>query len=250
MNCDSLKIAWHPANRLQTLMSDKRILVAEHDTPLAHRMRKGLETERYSVDVASDGKQARFLAGEYEYDLIILDLNFPRADATDLLRQVQSNRISPPVIGLSERSKPAGHGKIKGLSVDSFLAKPFAFSELSSRIGELLGSRKRAAHGVIRAGDLKLDRASRKVTRAGRRIELTAKEFSLLECLMRHAGQRVSRATIIEQVWKLSPDTMTNVADVYVKSLRNKLDEGFTEKLIQTVRGIGYQLGGKAEESS
>lgn len=228
-------------------MAHKRILVAEHDTSLAHRMRKGLESEHFAVDVAFDGKQASFLAGEYEYDLIILDLDFPRTAAAEMLRQAKSLGDSPPVIGISERSKPAGHGKGKGLAVDSFVTKPFAFSELSSRIGELLGGRKRAASGVIRAGDLELDRASRKVTRAGRRIGLTAKEFSLLECLMRHAGQRVSRATIIEQVWKLTPDTMTNVADVYIKSLREKMDEGYAVKLIQTVRGVGYQLGGKGE---
>jgi two-component system copper resistance phosphate regulon response regulator CusR len=230
-------------------VSQLRILVAEDDSPLARSVRKGLEAEHYAVDIASDGKEARFLLAEYEYDLVIFDVNLPRADNAEFLKQVRSKKASPPVIALTARGKTEGHVKGPGLRAENILAKPFYFSELSSRVRELLGGGRRRAKSVLRAGELELNRAGRTVQRAGRRIELTPKEFSLLECLMHNAGRRVSRATIIENVWNLSPDTMTNVADVYIKQLRKKIDDGFKEKLIRTVRGVGYQLGGKDEDT-
>ena len=229
-------------------MSQKRILVAEDDNPLANFVRKGLESEHYDVDIASDGEEARFLVGEYEYDLIILDLNLPRADTAEFLRQVRSKKTALPVIALTARSTAEGRVKGPGPLADDFLAKPFSFSELSARDRALLRGGSRPAGAVLRAGDLELNRIGRAVRRAGRRIELTPKEFALLECLMCNAGRRVSRSMIIENVWNLSSDTMTNVVDVYINYLRKKIDEGFGEKLIRTVRGVGYQLGGSDDD--
>lgn len=232
-------------------MSKLRILVAEDDKPLANVVRKGLEAEHYVVDVASDGEEARSLLGEFAYDLIILDLNLPRAGNTEFLKQVRSTKAALPVISFTP-GLVAGRPKSSALRADSFLAKPFSLSQLSKRVGELLRgpAAGESAARVLRAGELELNRAAHRVTRAGRRIELTSKEFDLLECLMRNAGRGVSRATIIKNVWHLSPDTMTNVADVYIKYLRKKVDEGFKEKLIRTVRGVGYQLGGKDEDAA
>lgn len=232
-------------------MSKLRILVAEDDKPLANVVRKGLEAEHYAVDIASDGEEARSLLGEFAYDLIILDLNLPRAGNAEFLRQVRSTKNSLPVIALTP-GNVEDRLKRPGLRADSILARPFSLSQLSTRVGELLRGPAAGGpvEGVLRAGELELNRAAHSVKRAGRRIELSSKEFDLLECLMRNAGRRVSRATIIKNVWHLSPDTMTNVADVYIKYLRKKVDEGFKEKLIRTVRGIGYQLGGVDEDAA
>jgi two-component system copper resistance phosphate regulon response regulator CusR len=248
----SIKIALTSAGFVtRHSVSKLRILVAEDDKPLANVVRIGLEAEHYAVDIASDGEEARSLLAEFAYDLIILDLNLQPAGNAEFLRQVRSIRTSLPVIVLTP-SNVQDRLKRPGLRAESFLAKPFSISQLSARVGELLRgpAAGRPAVGVLRAGELELNRAAHSVMRAGRRIELSSKEFDLLECLMRHAGRRVSRATIIKNVWHLSPDTVTNVADVYIKYLRKKVDEGFKEKLIRTIRGVGYQLGGKDENAA
>jgi len=195
-----------------------RVLIAEDDPALASFVRKGLEAEHYAVDVTHDGEQAKAMATELDYDLFMLDLNLPRMDGVAIL----------------------------DLGADDYMGKPFSYSELSARIRALLRRSHLPAASVLTVADLKLDRVERKVERAGKRIELTSKEFGLLEYLMLNAGRRVSRTMIIEHVWNLSFDTGTNVIDVYVNYLRRKVDQAFGRRLIHTVRGVGYELSAKA----
>lgn len=220
-----------------------RVLVAEDDNALASFVRKGLEAEHYSVDIASDGEEAQYMAEEYDYDLVILDLTLPQTDGLHVLKRVRAKKSGLPILVLTARSRVEDRVKGLDLGADDYLTKPFSFSELSARVRALLRRGSRPAESVLRAEDLELNRVERTVKRAGRRIELTPKEFALLEYLMLNAGRRVTRTMIIEHVWNLSFDTMTNVVDVYINYLRKKVDEGFGHKLIRTVRGVGYQLG-------
>lgn len=193
-----------------------RILIAEDDGPLASFVKKGLESEHYAVDISADGEQARAMAAEFDYDLVVLDLNMPRLDGISILRSVRTRKSSMPVLILTARSKVEDRVQCLDMGADDYLMKPFSFSELSARIRALLRRSHLPAESVLAVDDLKLDRVERRVERAGRRIELTSKEFSLLEYLMRNAGRRITRAMIIEHVWNLSFDTCTNVVDVYV----------------------------------
>lgn len=220
-----------------------RVLVAEDDNALASFVRKGLEAEHYAVDIASDGAEAQYMAEEYDYDLVILDLTLPQTDGLHVLKRVRAKKSGLPVLVLTARSRVEDRVKGLDLGADDYLTKPFSFSELSARVRALLRRGSRPAESVLRAKDLELNRVERTVKRAGRRIELTPKEFALLEYLMLNAGRRVTRTMIIEHVWNLSFDTMTNVVDVYINYLRKKVDVGFGHKLIRTVRGVGYQLG-------
>lgn len=220
-----------------------RVLVAEDDSALASFVRKGLEAEHYAVDIASDGAEAQYMAEEYDYDLVILDLTLPQTDGLHVLKRVRAKKSGLPVLVLTARSRVEDRVKGLDLGADDYLTKPFSFSELSARVRALLRRGSRPAESILRAEDLELNRVERTVKRAGRRIELTPKEFALLEYLMLNAGRRVTRTMIIEHVWNLSFDTMTNVVDVYINYLRKKVDEGFGHKLIRTVRGVGYQLG-------
>jgi len=219
-----------------------RILIAEDDTALASFVRKGLESEHYAVDVSGDGEQARSMAAELDYDLVILDLNLPHLDGVAILRYLRTRKNSMPILVLTARNKVEDRVQCLDLGADDYLAKPFSFSELSARIRALLRRCHLPAESVLAVEDLKLDRVERRVERAGRRIELTSKEFALLEYLMRNAGRRITRAMIIEHVWNLSFDTCTNVVDVYVNYLRRKIDDGFAPRLIHTIRGVGYEL--------
>jgi two-component system copper resistance phosphate regulon response regulator CusR len=219
-----------------------RILLAEDDTALAGFVRKGLEAESYAVDVSADGEQARALATELEYDLIVLDLNLPRLDGVSILRDVRSKKPTVPILILTGRAKVDDRVRCLDIGADDYLVKPFSFSELSARIRALLRRSRLPAQAVLRVEDLELDRVERKVTRGDRSIELTSKEFALLEYLMRNAGRRVTRTMIIEHVWNLSFDSSTNLVDVYINYLRRKIDDGFEKKLIHTVRGVGYEL--------
>lgn len=220
-----------------------RVLVAEDDNALASFVRKGLEAEHYAVDIASDGEEAQYMAEEYDYDLVILDLTLPQTDGLHVLKRVRAKKSGLPVLVLTARSRVEDRVKGLDLGADDYLTKPFSFSELSARVRALLRRGSRPAESILRAEDLELNRVERTVKRAGRRIELTPKEFALLEYLMLNAGRRVTRTMIIEHVWNLSFDTMTNVVDVYINYLRKKVDEGFGHRLIRTVRGVGYQLG-------
>jgi FliA/WhiG family RNA polymerase sigma factor len=193
-----------------------RILIAEDDSSLASFVKKGLDAEHYAVDVSSDGEQARAMAGEFDYDLVVLDLSLPRLDGVAILRYLRTRKPSMPIIVLTGRTRVEDRVECLDLGADDYLGKPFSFSELSARIRALLRRCHLPAESVLTVDDLKLDRVERKVERAGRRIDLTGKEFALLEYLMRNAGRRITRAMIIEHVWNLSFDTCTNVVDVYV----------------------------------
>jgi len=193
-----------------------RILMAEDDAALASFVRKGLEAEHYAVDVSSDGEQARAMAAELDYDLVVLDLSLPRLDGVSVLRSVRARKPSVPILVLTGRSKVEDRVQCLDLGADDYLTKPFSFSELSARIRALLRRAHMPAESLLKVDDLQLDRVERRVERSGRRIELTSKEFALLEYMMRNAGRRVTRAMIIEHVWNLSFDTSTNIVDVYV----------------------------------
>jgi DNA-binding response OmpR family regulator len=213
-----------------------RILIAEDDEALGRFVRQGLEGEHYAVDVVADGEQARAAATEFEYDLVILDLNLPKVDGVSVLRHLRLKKPSMPVLVLTQRTRVEDKVQCLDTGADDYLAKPFSFSELSARIRALARRSHLPSESVLRVGDLKLDRVERLVERAGRRIEMTTKEFCLLEYLMRNAGRRVTRAMIIEHVWNLTFDTTTNVVDVYIFGRWQKVDS-----LRGAVVGLGFQ---------
>jgi DNA-binding response OmpR family regulator len=193
-----------------------RILVVEDDAPLATFVRKGLEAEHYAVDVASDGELGRQMASESDYDLMVLDLNLPKLDGISVLQAIRPKKPSLPVIVLTARSHVEDRVQSLDSGADDCVIKPFSFTELSARIRALLRRGPRSVETVLRVSDLELDRVARRAERAGQMIELTSKEFALLEYLMRNAGRRVTRAMIVEHVWNLSFDTSTNIVDVYI----------------------------------
>ena len=211
-----------------------RILIAEDDAALAGFVRQGLLGEHYVVDVVEDGEQARTMGGEVDYDLVILDLNLPKLDGVSVLRHLRLKRPSLPVLVLTQRVKVEDRVQCLDTGADDYLPKPFSFSELSARIRALLRRSHLPSESVLVVEDLHLDRVEHRAERAGRRIELTSKEFSLLEYLMRNAGRQVSRAMIIEHVWNLTYDTTTNVVDVYIFGRWQKVD---------SLRGAVVSLG-------
>jgi len=226
-----------------------RILIAEDDAPLAGFLRKGLEAEHYAVDVAGDGEAARDLAVAYDYDLLVLDLNLPKRDGLAVLNDVRGAKENVPILVLTGRSRVEERVATLDRGADDYVTKPFSFSELSARVRALLRRGKAPQQVTLQVDDLVLDRIEHRVERGGKRIELTSKEFALLEYLMRNAGRCITRAMIIEHVWNISFDTTTNVVDVYINYLRRKVDENAPRKLIRTVRGAGYLLsasGGNA----
>ena len=224
-----------------------RILIAEDDEALARFVRQGLEAERYTVDVVGDGEQARAIATESEYDMVILDLNLPKVDGVTVLRHLRAKKPSVPVLVLTQRTRVEDRVQCLDTGADDYLGKPFSFSELSARVRALVRRSHLPSESVLTVADLKIDRVQHLVERAGKRIDLTTKEFSLLEYLMRNAGRRVTRSMIIEHVWNLTFDTTTNVVDVYINYLRRKVDDGHRVKLIHTARGVGYELSAPAE---
>ena len=224
-----------------------RVLIVEDDTALAGFVRKGLEAEHYAVDASSDGEQARALAAEFDYDLVILDLNLPRLDGVTILKDLRGRKPTIPILILTARGKVEDRVLCLDAGADDYLVKPFSFSELSARVRALLRRSRLPSESVLVVEDLKLDRVQRRVTRGNKPIELTSKEFALLEYLMRNAGRRVTRAMIIEHVWNISFDSATNLVDVYVAYLRRKIDDGFPRKLIHTIRGVGYELSAPTE---
>jgi two-component system, OmpR family, copper resistance phosphate regulon response regulator CusR len=224
-----------------------RILIAEDDEALGRFVRQGLEAENYTVAIANDGEQARQTATEQDFDLVILDLNLPKVDGVSVLRHLRLKKPSVPVLVLTQRTRVEDRVECLDTGADDYLGKPFSFNELSARIRALVRRSHLPAESVLQVGDLKLDRVGRLVERAGRRIDLTSKEFALLEYLMRNSGRRITRSMILEHVWNLTFDTTTNVVDVYINYLRRKIDDGYPTKLIHTVRGVGYELSAPAE---
>ena len=222
------------------------ILVVEDEAKVAGFIRRGLEAEGYSVDVASDGQAGLDRAFEHDYDLVILDVMLPARDGLHVLRDLRTHELQVPVLMLTARDTVAD--RVRGLDegADDYLAKPFAFEELLARIRALLRRGSPAPAATLRVDDLELDPVTRAVRRGGNAIELTAKEYALLEFFMRRPGRVLSRAVIAQHVWGVDFDTFSNVIDVYVNYLRKKIDAGCTAKLIHTVRGVGYVLKGPA----
>src|SRR3984893_12102569 len=221
-----------------------RILVAEDDAPLAEFLHERLEQEQFAVQVVSNGAEAQQLASDQAYDLVILDLNLPGAGGLDVLRGIRSKKPDLPVVIVTGASMV--EERVRGLDAgaDDYVAKPFVFAELAARIRAVLRRGARPAQAGGTGAALPPGPMDHTVKRNGHTVELSPKEFALLEFLMRHAGQPVTRTAIVEQVWKLNFDTMTNVVDVYINYLRRKMDTGYDNALIRTVRGVGYQIGG------
>jgi two-component system copper resistance phosphate regulon response regulator CusR len=220
-----------------------RILLAEDDLPLANFLREGLGAEHYSVDVCSEGERALARLREASYDVVVLDLNAPSLDSIAVLKRARVLCPAVPVVILTTLTRIEDRVRCFDAGADDYVAKPFSFAELSARIRALIRRSHLPSEAVLSVGDLRLNRVARSVERGGRSIELTAKEFELLEFLMRNAGRRVTRAMIIENVWKMAfPVGATNVVDVYINYLRRKVDDGWGSKLIHTLRGVGYEL--------
>ena len=219
-----------------------RILLAEDEHKVARFIQRGLEAEHYTIDVEHDGEGALARALHGDYDLLILDVMMPKRDGLAVLKEIRARKLPLPVLLLTARDAVAD--KVAGLDsgADDYLTKPFDFEELVARVRALLRRGGPAAPAVLRLLDLTLDPVTHGVTRAGKPIELTAKEYALLEFFLRRARQVVSRAVIAHHVWGVDFDTFTNVIDVYVNYLRKKIDADFEPKLLHTVRGVGYVL--------
>ncbi len=219
-----------------------RILIVEDEKKLCDLIERALKAERFAVDVAADGNSGWQLIESYDYDLIILDLMLPGIGGAELLRRVRRRNQHVPILILT--AQDATEEKVRNFEAgaDDYLTKPFAFAELVIRVKALLRRGPVNRSSVLRVGDLEVDRLSQHVRRAGRKIELTPKEYALLEYLAANPGRVFSRTMIIEHVWDQSFEGLTNIVDVYVRHLRSKVDDPFPTKLIRTVRGVGYGL--------
>src|SRR5258707_14753830 len=218
-----------------------RILVVEDEKRIADFLGRGLESAGYAVDVANDGASAIDLVHAATYDMIVLDLGLPDMDGLKVLEKIRTRKVSPPVLILSARGDVDDRVKGLELGADDYLVKPFAFVELLARARVLL-RRGQPTPEKLHVGDLQLDCIRRKVTRSNEIIELAPKEFSILEYMMRNRGRPLSRTMIVEHVWDMDYDGLTNIVDVYIRHLRSKIDDKFETKMIHTVRGIGYML--------
>jgi len=222
-----------------------RILVVEDEHKIANSIKKGLELESFAVDVAYDGENGFDLASTEEYDAIILDLMLPKMDGLEICKSLRNENIHTPILILT--AKGAVEEKVEGLNsgADDYLAKPFAFTELLARIKALTRRPKQTIDPVIKVGDLSLDTLSYQVKRSGKLLQLSKKEFALLEYMMRNKDKVLTKEQIINHVWDYDADILPNTVEVYIGYLRSKIDEVFPEKpkLIHTVRGFGYRVG-------
>lgn len=219
------------------------VLVAEDDIPLAHFLRRGLSSNQYAVDLAHDGEAAVQALSQISYSLLILDLNLPKLDGLSVLKQVRPHAPSLPILVLTARNRLEDRITALDSGADDCLIKPFSFQELTARTRALMRRNNgHAVAGPIQVADLILNRSEFRVERAGRKVDLTAKEFALLEYLMMNARRPVTRAMIMENVWRETYDGSTNLVDVYVKYVRDKVDTDSSIKLVRTIRGVGYVL--------
>ncbi len=223
-----------------------RVLLVEDEYKVAQFIKKGLQQDHLAVDLAADGEEALYLTEAGEYDLIILDLMLPKVSGLSVLATVRKKNPKVPILILT--AKTSIEDRVRGLEIgsDDYLIKPFAFAELKARVRALLRREWREINLQLRVADLLLDPAKRKAWRGERELELSNKEFMLLEYLMRNANQVVTRTMIAEHVWDASFDSFTNVIDVYISYLRNKIDKDRDLKLIHSVRGVGYMFKDEA----
>ena len=225
------------------------ILVIEDQRKIAQALREGLEAQKYSVSLASTGEEGFYLLNSQGFDLVILDLMLPGRDGLEILKTIRKTGRHTPVLILTARDTV--EDRVLGLEAgaDDYLVKPFAFPELLARIRVLLRRNVSSAATELKIADLKMDLIAHRVNRAGRPLELTAREFSLLEYLLRNQGQVVSREMLTREVWKETgrATPLDNVIDVHIARLRRKLDDPFSVKLLKTVRGVGFVLGGEEE---
>ncbi|HEX4121366.1 MAG TPA: response regulator transcription factor [Verrucomicrobiae bacterium] len=223
-----------------------RILVVEDEQKVADIIVRGLRAERFAVDVAYDGAKGWEMASVYDYNLIILDLMLPDIGGAEILKRLRRAKKEVPVLIVTARVSTAEKVETFEAGADDYLTKPFAFAEMLVRVKALLRRGVSTHSSVLRVGDLEVDRLSQQVKRAGRKIDLTSKEYSLLEYLAANAGRVLSRTMIIEHVWDQSFEGLTNIVDVYVRHLREKIDEDHPQKLLRTVRGVGYCISDEA----
>jgi DNA-binding response OmpR family regulator len=219
-----------------------RILVVEDERRIADFIVRGLKEEHYAVDVAYDGEKGLYLAEINPYDLMIFDLMLQNHNGVDMCRRLRENKINTPILMLTARNSVKD--KVSGLNAgaDDYLTKPFSFEELLARVKVLLRRQQGEKTPILKIGNIELNQLSHEVTLSAKAVVLTAKEYSLLEYMMLNQNQVISRSMISEHVWNESFDSMTNVIDVHIKNLRNKIDKGTKKKLIRTIRGAGYML--------
>jgi len=220
-----------------------RILLVEDERKVASFVARALRETAYAVDVASTGEEGLRLALENSYDAILLDVRLPGMSGIDLCRKLRQAEIQSPILMLTARSLV--EQRVEGLDAgaDDYLTKPFALAELQARVRALVRRGFRRGEAKLRCGDLELDRHRRNVTRAAKKVPLTSKEFALLELLLMRAPDAVTRSEIIEHVWDTHFDSETNLVDVYINRLRQKIDQGHDSRLLHTLRGVGYRLG-------
>jgi DNA-binding response OmpR family regulator len=222
-----------------------KILIIEDEKVLALLMKKGLEESSFTVDVSHDGEEGMHLAETYPYDAVLLDLMLPHIDGLDILQFLRTRNIDVPVLIITARGEVGE--RIKGLEIgaDDYIAKPFEFGELLARLRSVIRRSKGASSPMVRVDDLAIDTCARTVARAGRDITLSAREFDLLEYLALHCGKVISRTELIDHIYPTDSEWDSNVIDVFVNHLRNKIDKGFSRPLIHTKRGAGYMLKGE-----
>ena len=218
-----------------------RVLVIEDEPKVARTITKGLESDYFAIDMATDGVEGLQLLTEIDYDAAVIDWNLPKLDGLALVRRLRKMRCDVRILVRSARQGVADRVAALDSGADDFLTKPFACEELVARLHALL-RRPKELLDVIRVEDLELDRTRRTVTRAGKPIVLTQREYALLEYLMRNAGHTVTRNMVVEHVWNLGFEGFTNIVDVYINYLRHKIDNGFDKPLIRTTRGVGYRI--------